>query len=300
MALIVNDLKSSLVTELQNYLDTSEENLRELLWFFYSQDLKKIKETPREVHLSKEILKSSIYLNEKKEAINNIKSTFSRGGSLDIYLSCRSDQLKHIDYGLAHLGVHHLHLGSEIQQKGQRKGRVKGTKSLLFCKVCENDVYFINIYDHTLSKGFLNVNILRVLANNWPDLVEPFRVRGAVKIDQNLTNEDAAYLMSHEINPMIEVAPNKIYMMPGMGLTSAGTPLVVELKVNQLLDFLDSFSQIMHMCSAHIANSIHELTGKECGFIQVVTRVGAHGIDVYDKISGCLFKFDGAKVVISL
>ncbi len=64
-------------------------------------------------------------------------------------------------------GIHHLHLGRK-----KENGNTRRTNDLLFVKICDNEIYFIDIIDH--KKGFTKVGyLLEILHKNFPQLT-PF------------------------------------------------------------------------------------------------------------------------------
>ncbi len=297
---VIPEVDETLVKALQNHLCSRTQDIHMLLKEFHNVYIKNVTAKPRTVYWSDELKKHLLYKRGKKQVIEKIVSNIKRGESINQYLSEKSDQLNHYDLSLSHFGVHHLHLGESIQARGSRAGKVKGTKCLLFIRFTETDAYLLDILGHGMRSGFLNMHIVRVMYKNWPKSVEPYRIKSAVGVAVKYTDEEAAELIENNVNVIVEIAPEKVFMLPGMGTTTAGIPLVVERRVDKTIRELRAIVQIVKENSCATATLIRKLTGTWCNVIRLRGRIRAGLLYIYDTGSGCIFTLQDNHLVVSV
>lgn len=287
--MFADELESSLSESLRDYLNSETIQLRDLMREFFNIKIKNVAEKPRSVFWSDEVKNHPLYKNEKKSVIDLIAKEIEVGESIHRYLSPKSDHLRHTDNTLSCFDIHHLHLGAAIETKGTRKGRVKGTKSLLFAMFNDDSAYFVDIFTHDI--GFLNPVLLRTIYKNWPDILEPFRIKRDGIIAENISKEDYEKLLSgkDKINAPIELAPGKVYFFPGGGITCAGTAIAVEDHIRSIFYAMEEISNILksNLEEAYIA--ISQETGIKHSGLRLRARILNDEFDFYDSVSGCSF-----------
>lgn len=234
--IVIDEIRATLCVSLQEHLCSTESDLHALLRQFHNFLAKNISARPRRTHLSEEIQRHPLFLREKKQAIERIRADIETGSDLSKYLSEKSTQLGHHDKSLAHFGVHHFHLGDALEAWGARKGCMKGTKSLLFIRILDDDAYLLDILDHGMHTGFLNIRLFRLMHRNWPHSVEDHRIKNAIGLAQTYTDMEAAELLENDVNVFIEPVPGQVFMLPGMGTTTAGTSMLVERDADRSMD----------------------------------------------------------------
>lgn len=123
-----------------------------------------------------------------------------------------------VDKMLADWGVHHLHLGSDYIKKGRNKGLVQGNEEILFIYVTRETVHVIGVFDH---RSWAKEKVLRVVHDNWPELIEAYRLPSGVDIAQNQTEVDRLNYRKSNINTFTKIE-GSVYFTPGGGLTCSG------------------------------------------------------------------------------
>lgn len=123
-----------------------------------------------------------------------------------------------VDKMLADWGVHHLHLGSDYIKKGKNKGLVQGNKEILFVYVTQDYVHIIDVFDHC---SWAKEKVLQVVHDNWPELIEVYRLPRDVDIAQNITELDRLNYRNSNINTFTKIG-DTVYFTPGGGLTCGG------------------------------------------------------------------------------
>jgi hypothetical protein len=280
---VIPEVDETLGEALRAHLGSRTQDVRLLLKEFHNVFIKNVTPAiPRKVYWSQELKRHPLYNAEKKRLIEEIAEKLQRGDSIQSHLSERSNQLNQYDLGLSHFGVHHLHLGEKTQGHGVRAGRVKGTKSLLFARFTNSEAYLLDILNHGIRSGFLNAHLFRVMHSNWPDSVEKFRLKGAVGVAVKYSDDELAKLLENDVNVIVEMAQEQVYMLPGMGTTTAGTSLLVELRVDRTIDELRAIVQLVKENSRAARALMKNLTGAGHNVIRLRGRIRAGLIDVYD------------------
>lgn len=123
-----------------------------------------------------------------------------------------------VDKMLADWGVHHLHLGSNYIKKGKNKGLVQGNKEILFVYVTQDYVHVIGVFDHC---SWAKEKVLQVIHDNWPELIEVYRLPKGVDIARNITELDRLNYRTSNINTFTKIG-DTVYFTPGGGLTCGG------------------------------------------------------------------------------
>lgn len=174
--------------------------------------------TPRNVHISKELLNSEYY-EQYKHKIEEIKKLFEAGKSAKPYLH---DDIKNLfkinsekDCLLNDWDIHHLHLG-EIRDNAIFCSK---TKELLFCKITDTDVYFLQILPH--KQGFCDKNLLRILKDNWLEAFNFIELSEISSIGgKKLTDIEYRLIREGGMVTPIEL-DGKYYFSPNLGVASS-------------------------------------------------------------------------------
>ncbi len=231
------DLESDLNDFLKEQLGFSSDNVEEHLRSFFNIEQKTIEQRPRVVSLSKELSQHPLFLNEKNDVIKNLIQKIEKGEDINVYLSHMRKNTRHYDTALIKLGVYHLHLGGKIEKRGSRKGLIKGTKSLLFAKVTESTIYFIDILNHDTTKGFLNRKLLNTLYKNWPLLLEEYRINDVKVKKSRFNNQEFSNLVSNNIDFSFQSEDGTQFFFPGL-ISTAGTDAKTEREIISVLNFI--------------------------------------------------------------
>lgn len=82
------------------------------------------------------------------------------------------------DWLLTDWGIHHFHLGPDLEAKGKKVSR--GDR-VLFAYLTNTDAYLIDVLPHKKADGgvaWADKAILQTLCEEWPSLMEPYEMRG--------------------------------------------------------------------------------------------------------------------------
>jgi len=143
--------------------------------------LRHINPQQREVHKSSRFPIDGLP-GDVQEALSFIETRFAIGADVNPYLSkgtinndvANPKRQNRTDGLWADWGIHHLHLTSEPLVEGQRFS--KRSSWLLFVKVYDDAVAFIDVRDHNEELLWTQDDLLATFISSWPDQAEPFRI----------------------------------------------------------------------------------------------------------------------------
>lgn len=273
-----------------------------LRWLDYR--LRVIDPRPRQIYLSDRFPKS---LDEPTaRALRAIEQAILKGDDVNPFQSkglMRSDSSgknrnERTDLLWADWGIHHLHV-AEKQEGGQAYFSGRGD-FLLFAMFGQDFALFVDVQPHSTDPDhgdplrFAREDLIRVVARNWPPIVEPFQLRGVLVSERQISDADRKLLRKSGIDAPL-VIDGKAYFSPGHGVTSASTPGKVTDAITKLRRNLRALAQLVLEPSGQFQAALPE----SC-------RVGSHfslrllpeGVFVYEKSvdRGWTFpdaKFDG-------
>ncbi len=160
-----------------------DDDLVIIRYFAYLRKMGGFEITPRKVHISNEFKCPEVL----KKGLDNLKETIEKTGDYSTYLSKKVDAIMQIDGLFNDWGILHLHLGEKLEQTNS--SYIERTGKLLFVFLDENDIYFINIYDHG---DWAKKEILKIILNNWPHLLEKYIVNSELSFE--FKSDEKAYI----------------------------------------------------------------------------------------------------------
>jgi hypothetical protein len=145
------------------------------------------------------------------------------GQSLKPHLSTQSDNPDYRDLMFYDWGVFHFHLGTNPHSK--RTGFVERTDDLLFAiaDLSKAEMYLIDIHPH--RGGFTNQDLLRIIENNWPEILEPYTLQGVIGLTYNASDNDINSLRKSGLNTILQTPNGRFLTSMGGGITAAGTSI---------------------------------------------------------------------------
>ncbi|MGZ5077240.1 MAG: hypothetical protein ACXWE9_12355 [Methylobacter sp.] len=295
MAIIICNFEESLTEELQHLLGSKSTDCSNLLRQFFNIKKKNIIPQPRQVHISKEIREHNLFNYEKKSVIQEIINRIKCGIDLKIYLSDRQNELDHTDLTLTVMGLHHFHLGDKIENSGKRKGLIRGTKSILFIKFEDDAAYLIDILSHEINQGFLNRRLLHIIYNNWPQLLEQYRIDRMNISNQEITDDEFAMLIQNQLNIPFSPENGVSFFLPGL-LTTGNTDSENEWKITTLLRDLEEIKLKLEISSSDISNYIKIKTRVSYNILRFSIKIRNGYFVIQNENTGLFFTLDSGEI----
>lgn len=164
---------------------------------------------------------------ELKPGLNALKLASARGEDLTPFQSKSVVNVDEHDTMLSDFGIHHFHLGGRAGTSlagalGHQAGGVVRSGPLLYAIVKATHVYAIGVRPHG---HWAKVDLIDTVERNWPELLEPFRLRGVVGLETEVSDEDRARLRKAGINVPIASGAGGFYFSPGGGHAGTKTPV---------------------------------------------------------------------------
>ncbi len=125
------------------------------------------------------------------------------GQNLKPHLSKKIDKPDYPDLMFYDWGVFHFHLGTNSNP--HHNEFVKRTGDVLFAIADSNKatMYLIDIHPH--HGGFTNQDLLRIVKENWTEILAPHTLNRAIELPYNGSDNDIDSLRKKGINPIIQI-----------------------------------------------------------------------------------------------
>ena len=203
---------------------------------------RRIAPVPRKVHFSQEIHHSLGKLRREADlelrdqardawgAVFLIRSLLVEGANVTRFLSKNIKSLISRDGLLWDFGMHHFHLGKDVEESGF----VKRSDYLLFATITQESAYFVDVRLHPQpgDLGWVRQDLLKIVHSNWPELVATKVLRGMKGIV--LTDEEKHELRRKNCNHDTQFGNNAIAPMGG-GTMSDGSSLLCRWWASKLM-----------------------------------------------------------------
>jgi hypothetical protein len=167
-----------------------------------------------------------------QDGLTLVEGKITRGEDLRPHLSRGLTNIDYSDGLLNDWGIYHFHLGTTLDADGF----IKRSGPLLFARITEDDVCFIDVRAHG---AWTSLSLLQTVHANWPDSLERFRLRGVVGLayppgEGPPTDAQISQLRRANVNVLHELSPSQVYAPAGGGYATSGMSINV-VRVNDAL-----------------------------------------------------------------
>ncbi|HYK53078.1 MAG TPA: hypothetical protein VEV38_06070 [Candidatus Eremiobacteraceae bacterium] len=228
------DWRDHVIGELTHlgYAADPTESLDKQTFKLYNARLRRIPTIPRRVYEARGLSCPT----EQAAGYDALKAKLAAGDDVNVYLSKTLLDADYDDALLNDWGIHHLHLGTKVA-----RGFVDRTGPLLFARFTGDAVYCIAI--HARHGGWTEKSLVATIHRNWPNVIAPYRIPGAIGVDIDHTSADRALLRQAGIQTFVEVEPGAVYGPIGGGYSSAGTSVAAQIWTNRRLRLLRALGE---------------------------------------------------------
>lgn len=154
---------------------------------------------------------------------------------------------KRTDLLWADWGITHLHVTDVPAPHGDdfsSRTCSDGECWLLFCIFVGDSVGLIDVRQHDDESLFSDHDLIETVKRSWPDYMDQFQMKGILSTEREFTNAETQLLRANGVSTLVCIDGN-VYMGPGMGITSASTPLRVTDKAGRVLDWVEWLAAIV-------------------------------------------------------
>lgn len=235
---------------------SATDKLEDLMLFAINHELKTVKPQPRRAHLSKEFSQKRAQLvTAQQQAADAIIKKFEHGDDVNGHLSKASVKPEETDALLADWKIHHLHISTHKKDPSD-KFYVR-TGPVMFARIEENAVYFIDIYEH--GKGFPETwtrqKLLEILDANWSHILDPHRLRGVTGLAFTASDSDVKALRGANVNTILQIG-NSFIAPPGGGLVTSGVAMANVLRRDKTFQAVRDLEQEVEKKSPELKRAI--------------------------------------------
>ncbi|MEG3958699.1 hypothetical protein [Microcoleus sp. herbarium2] len=128
-------------------------------------------------------------------------------------------------------GIFHFHLGTNPDPKHQ--GFVERTDDILFAIADSHTVRMYLIDIHPDQGGFTNQDLLRILEENWPEIIEPHALNCVDELTDNASDSDIASFRKASINSTLQTPGGRFLTPMGGGITIDGASLNITIEADR-------------------------------------------------------------------
>lgn len=217
---------------------------------------------PRKVHISKEFICPKKY----KKRVLKLKKRIETGEDITPYLSKGANRIRNLDHLLYDWNIHHLHLGEHREGKSFSER----TEELLFIYTTDKAIYFLSVLDHN---SFENKELLSIIHNNWPHLIERFLFKGAIEVNQKFSADEISKLRKGGVLALIELDNGKVYMPPGMGVVTTAESAKAVHSTQHILNHLSWIQREIKKYPDNFKEDIVNHTGKMVDSLNVELKI---------------------------
>ena len=163
------------------------------------------------------------------------------GQDLKPHVSTKINKPDYPDLMFYDWGIFHFHLGTNPDPKHQ--GFVKRTGDLLFAIADSHTarMYLIDIHPH--QGGFTNQDLLRILEENWPEIIEPYALKRCVGLPDNDSDSNIKRYRQAGINTILQTPGGRFLKSMGGGITSAGNSSRIKREADRIKTDVRDFEE---------------------------------------------------------
>ena len=155
---------------------------------------------------------------EYRLALKEFEESVQNGSSLVPFQSEKITRADYNDMLLNDWGVHHFHLSRRYRDDGF----VARSRYQIFAYVTDEIIYMIQIYPHNAEDLYSRRELVRILRDNWPELIERFHINGVTGLTEKFDDHIYGDIRKANITTLLELGENEVYGMIGGGYASNG------------------------------------------------------------------------------
>jgi hypothetical protein len=224
---------------------------RDNVIFQYWNTVKRIiPSKPRKVVYSAEFRCPKEYERALDEFVNRIET----GQNIHPFMSDKILKSSYNDLLLNDWNIHHFHL----TRRFRKDGFAKRNDYEIFAYVTNNVFYMIQIYPHDDEVLYSKQEMIRIIRNNWPELIKSYHMCGVDSLTQKLDDYVYKKIREANISTLVELGQNQVYGMIGGGYASNGYSMEALQNVCFWERRMNTFQKIVVENTEVILRLIHE------------------------------------------
>ena len=239
-------------------------NPKEAVFQYYNLLKRRVEQKPRHILYSREFKCPEKY----KLALEEFEGKAKKGADLTPYLSEKLQRADYNDLLLNDWGIQHFHLSRRFRDDGL----VARSQYLIFAKVTADTIYMIQVYDHNAEDVFSREELIRILADNWPEVIERYHIKGARELTEHFDDHDYSEIRKGRIQSFVELGENRVYGLMGGGYSTSGASLEALQQSDYWRGRLEVVQGIVVKEAEHIGKAINRAIEKRAPFCPMHIR----------------------------
>lgn len=211
---LTKDLEFFMKKEMQR-VGINPSNTRSISYEYFHMMKRIISIRPRSVKYSKEFQCPKEY----KSALSEFEDNARKGENLNKYQSDKITKPEESDDLLNDWNIVHFHLSRQFRDDGF----VKRSNYQIFAWITDNCIYMIQVYSHKDDFLYCKQELLNIVERNWPNLLEPYRLKEIVSLNEQFNDEQYAQIREAHISTLVQTKSDKYYGLLGGGYMSDGS-----------------------------------------------------------------------------
>lgn len=198
----------------------------EALEQYYNVALRCIMPKPRTIMKSKQFVCPSGY----ESKLHFFEDAVTQGKYLKPFMTKNMLDASFQDKMLFDWGLYHFHLSDTVDTKDNRFMARSG-QLLIAYKDWNNDgiIYFLQVVSHQQLNLWTTQVFIRCLADNWPAMMEQYRLPGIIDTEFSVSDAEFAGLRSANVNSFVNLGDGRVYIGSNLGLTGTGYSVRAQL-----------------------------------------------------------------------
>ena len=193
------------------YNDADE---KDAVFQYFNLQKRLLEARPRRVLYSKEFICPDHY----EQALKEFEEKAVQGKSLQPYMSSKLRFANYNDLLLNDWNIQHFHL----TRRFNKDGSVKSSDYEIFAYVTDDAIYMIQVYNHQAEDLYSNQDMIRIIHDNWPELIEKNHVKGVLGLEEKIDNHTYGLFRKGGVSTFVELGENEVYGLIGGGYASNG------------------------------------------------------------------------------
>lgn len=239
--------------------DLIEEYKEHLLYMYFNLKVKFVEQRRREVKFPANFSCPPDFLEGYVRLVDKVR----KGDDLFPHLSKQIFDPSFLDGMLFDWGIYHFHLGINPDRKNPML--IERTKEVLYAMVTHDTFYVITIGEHG---KWADRDLLKIVKKNFPEQIEPYKLKGVIRMSHNVNEKDHLSLRAGAINTFTEV-DGEYYGSMGGGINSAGGSGEAVWIVDKHWHWFEDAEEFLKINSARI----QEFINKNYGFNEEKLRL---------------------------
>lgn len=280
------DFNSRVYADLKRvgYMDADRKHA---VFQYYNLRKRQIEAKQRNVVRSKEFECPAGY----ELALQEFEEKAKRGDNL---IPFQSEKIKDISYNdmlLNDWGIQHFHL----TRRFRADGFAQRSQYQIFAYITASTVYMIQVFPHNAENLYSRRELVRILRDNWPELMERFHIKGVTGLTEKIDDHDYGELRKANITTFLELGDNEVYGMIGGGYASNGDSMEALLNAGYLLNLLSLGQLWVKDKSDRIGRTINQLTKREGSYCDLQVKllwIDANEITMCETNSGLILQLN--------